>query len=172
MKRIAVIAIAVSALGLLGSACNGFPNTPNGDAAGLARGATTHVPQITRASNPPWALPGGYDCWNYVNWVMDNAESGGIPGWHDLTGPNNARQLSFDWQGPRVGDIVTFQYAGSTDMAYVAHMGVVTDVTPGDITVSEWNSPENQQALIYNQHPNSWTVAGPDGLVMNGVYHP
>jgi hypothetical protein len=164
--RIATVALlAVMAVSL--TACYGYPDTTLGNSAGLARAEADQY--VSRASNPPWALPGGFDCWSFVNYVERTA---GTPNWRDWSGPNDTAGRTWDWFGPRAGDIVTFGDPSQPHGGNI-HMGIVTIVSQGDFSSVEWNSGENPDQVVANQHPNDFTTPAWDtGLVMTGVYVP
>lgn len=167
-RRLLAVGGALAGLSLGLTACNGWPDTISGNSVGLAQGAVG----TTRAQNPPWNL-GDFDCWNFINWVEDHAMDGGtpVPGYHDVTSQSEfAAFLQPDPFGLTYGDIVTFEVAGQPGA--IVHAGIVEEWAPGqtDFSSIEWNSPENPDEVVVNQHPTSG--AGPDGLVVAGVYIP
>jgi hypothetical protein len=180
MKRLAVLAVfailAGMAVGLTG--CNGYPNDPNGNSAGLALYEATPAanggpsPAWDRQTNPPpWALPNANDCWNFVNYVELHADNGNpTAGYVAVQSQGQfGAYLQPDGFGVNPGDIVTFAINGQPQTA--VHTGIVTIVSPGDFSYVSWNSGADPNHVVILQHVYS-TAPDVDGLTLMNSFVP
>jgi cell wall-associated NlpC family hydrolase len=161
-------------LALVMTACYGYDNSTQGNSAGLAKYIADNNASYTRDKNPPWAQPGGFDCWSFINWVEDHATppSPGTPspGYHDVQSQGQFGYLQSDGFGANPGDIIVFALNGQPQTA--VHAGIVTITSPGDFSYASWNSSVNPNEVIILQHVNSTAPDPSDGLTVIGSYVP
>lgn len=158
LRRLGIFLI----VSLLFSACNGWPNTTQGNSIGLAAAEVG----TTRAT-APWALPKGHDCWNFINWVEETA---GTPGWVPVDNPGQLTELQIDPNGFQPGDIVTFAIFGQLGSTII-HVGIVYVASPNSFGSVEWNSVQSPDMVVINYHSTNGPDPG-DGLVVTGSYLP